>query len=67
MENELPLALGILGLHCCIKCLEFILHLSCKMEIKNELDLYCTETAKFTLSLYDWYVMPSYCTQTATA
>ena len=24
-----------------------------------ELDLYCTETAKLVVSLYDWYAMPS--------
>ena len=35
MENDLPLVLGILGLHCWVKCLGFILHLSYKMEIKN--------------------------------
>jgi hypothetical protein len=144
-ENESALALGISGLHCWIKCFEFIIHLSYKMDIKkykaktndeklsvklrkkevqlnfrerlslsvdmpkagfgnsndgntsrrafknhevfseitkvdcdvikrlhnilitiscgypiriNELEIYCTETAKLIVCLYAWYVMP---------
>ncbi|XP_065678116.1 uncharacterized protein LOC136093124 [Hydra vulgaris] len=144
-ENDSALGLGISALHCWIKCLEFILHSSYKIEIKkykpktieqklsvdlkkkeiqvlfrerlslyvdmpktgsgntndgntarrafknsevfseitkvdcdiikrlhnilitiscgfpiiiNELDLYCTETAKRIVNLYNWYVMP---------
>ena len=34
-ENDSALGLGISALHCWIKCLEFILHLSYKIEIKK--------------------------------
>ena len=36
-----------------------LIAISCGYPINiNELDFYCTETAKLIVSLYEWYVMP---------